>query len=1018
MISTIKKLFIFIACFHHATFAQGSEQAKDLKVYVMLGMHTSFYHSWRGDTPDNDGFGQDIRIIRHSLSELDKAKKEGLDAKAYWDFTVHWTLGEFAPKHSPDILEKISQRILDKDDEVLVGPYNNGSNSAVSQKTFVDMLHLSMENPGGYGLKQVFPKVSKIYRPQEAMLSTGQVDLLVENGFEAIILPYSTFPFTSFSNFVEVIPFEKRFNPIYLRDRKEGKKIVMLPSISVADLLNFDSLENLMLRLRKLQESGEVKEDLVININFDADAESWEPMKVPIPLFSQRWLQKKVPNTRGIREYIEAVNKYSWASFTTPKKYLDEHPKPTYEVYVPHDLADGAFDGYHSWAERDFSHRTWTLLERSRLEEENTRFWSNAFGQKISENLAWNDSGEFYRALGASTTHYGMSTPFINHTRIERSKRYANLAYQRSKELTEKLQIDSHINISSESIYSWSIFSSQKRLQKIKVLLEDSHFPISLIKEKRGKQENVPFGFLNTERFGDKLKGELWFIGDTAQYSLIHDEKNGHTPKKYKTVGKHIGKNVELLLGEREGIQHFKYNNELLGDEHFMQPFLTYRERERNGPRSTPIDRTRVKKAKRYEFLELYDEIWGPFKRGLLQTDIKFNSLGFRQKARGHYYFTTHPELEGIVVDVKVQYPFTLIDPVVEKDVERRYFRHVDWHWKEVAPFEIRPRFKASAKKPFKILKENYMGVEGAYFLNFGDYNKKNEEFDSLNNHVTAHYFGFSNGEYGLAISKDNKERSSFAFAPIRLRKNDKNKHMIRINPFGSYFGDQFDYSHLGGSQLGTLGALKNAPYIDSNAPTFNGKRVEFRLLLKPFKGDHLKKEQKEELVSFSDGSKTLMLRNPYASTLSPLQFEDYIEDTYSQYRSEKLTELPKPYALAPNAKDKKVYLVWEYPFPKYGVEKFQVDVREKSFGKTWQILRQEDSKNNYLMIENLENGKSYEFRVRAIGNGLASDYSIERSATPTDDIEQTMFEGESGPVILWKFFKSILRYNEAQKED
>ena len=50
------------------------------KVYVILGMHANFYHSWRGDTPDEAGFGQDIRIVREILKMLDEANAEGLDA--------------------------------------------------------------------------------------------------------------------------------------------------------------------------------------------------------------------------------------------------------------------------------------------------------------------------------------------------------------------------------------------------------------------------------------------------------------------------------------------------------------------------------------------------------------------------------------------------------------------------------------------------------------------------------------------------------------------------------------------------------------------------------------------------------------------------------------------------------------------------------------------------------------------------------------------------------------------------
>ena len=45
------------------------------KVYVALGFHINFYHSWRGDTPDEAGFGTDIRVIRKVLEILNRANQ-------------------------------------------------------------------------------------------------------------------------------------------------------------------------------------------------------------------------------------------------------------------------------------------------------------------------------------------------------------------------------------------------------------------------------------------------------------------------------------------------------------------------------------------------------------------------------------------------------------------------------------------------------------------------------------------------------------------------------------------------------------------------------------------------------------------------------------------------------------------------------------------------------------------------------------------------------------------------------
>ena len=55
------------------------------KVHIAFGLHVNLYHSYRGDTNDENGFGQDIRAIRHTLHELDRFNKKGIPVRAVWD---------------------------------------------------------------------------------------------------------------------------------------------------------------------------------------------------------------------------------------------------------------------------------------------------------------------------------------------------------------------------------------------------------------------------------------------------------------------------------------------------------------------------------------------------------------------------------------------------------------------------------------------------------------------------------------------------------------------------------------------------------------------------------------------------------------------------------------------------------------------------------------------------------------------------------------------------------------------
>ena len=108
----------------------------NLKVYLMLGFHINFYHSWRGDTSDEAGFGTDMRVIRGILDILEHANNSSRKARGYWDTEVYWTFQEILPRYCPDILERIRACVAAGQDEIVLGPFNNGANHAATADEF------------------------------------------------------------------------------------------------------------------------------------------------------------------------------------------------------------------------------------------------------------------------------------------------------------------------------------------------------------------------------------------------------------------------------------------------------------------------------------------------------------------------------------------------------------------------------------------------------------------------------------------------------------------------------------------------------------------------------------------------------------------------------------------------------------------------------------------------------------------------------------------------------------------
>ncbi|WP_320042717.1 hypothetical protein [uncultured Desulfobacter sp.] len=120
----------------------------DKNVYVAFGFHGNLYHSFRGDTNDERGYGKDIRIIRSILSTLDKYNHQGVPVHASWEFDNHFSLERLLPENAPDIIDAVRRRVTEKRDEVLLMFYNNGLASAMTNQEFTDSVNWSISNPG------------------------------------------------------------------------------------------------------------------------------------------------------------------------------------------------------------------------------------------------------------------------------------------------------------------------------------------------------------------------------------------------------------------------------------------------------------------------------------------------------------------------------------------------------------------------------------------------------------------------------------------------------------------------------------------------------------------------------------------------------------------------------------------------------------------------------------------------------------------------------------------------------
>jgi hypothetical protein len=719
---------------------------------------------------------------------------------------------------------------------------------------------------------------------------------------------------------------------------------------------------------------------LVVHVNFDADAETWLPL-VPKGL---QW----IPNAGGLPEIIRAVNKYEWAEFTLPSIYLKTH-EPVGEVIVRQDMADGGWDGNYSWAEKYPSHVIWTELEKSRLYTRRAEaLLSLAPGPELKSKARamlyeGRDSSFFHRLRGLSTTHFGMSTPLVNEERQAVAEAVVSAARDRA-ETAERLAADAiaakdqdHAN---DVLYAFLIPGASEasrdsslqasfQLLRLPVIL-DSPLPQTLLEDDQG--HGLDHALVNLEPFSNgrvycELMVPLIFKpGGTRRLFLkkapCQDQAGEHSgtgdaPDRLEND------RLVLVLDRAAGVASLTLDAREFAGPGFLRHFITYQ----TGKKPATFF------AEEYEFLALAGEQGQGVKRSRLRTHIPFPTRHGKVEATVDITFTLPGLAPWLIADVRVKYPRTVKEDLLV-NVQQHLRRYLDLDWIEVAPFELHPLLSGTRVFPLKVWKHNYLGVTSWFELNYGQINPKNAELDSFNHHVTAGWVAVTDRERGLLLAESADRLSSYAFCPMRLTERE-GAQQLWLNPFGSYYGKQMDYSHLGGNGLGGEIAETASSALRPNGPSYNGMTETFSLMLAPYAGDSPPPELQAAAAAFFYPPAVVYLKSP--DGLEARLRQD-VERLAAGYRREdarrKEGPLPAPLAFLANPTEGAVDLVWDEP-EDARIEGYEVEWRENEEGD-WHSVQ--TSLGRRHRVSDLSNGREYIFRLRSLGCGQASDWSEE----------------------------------------
>ncbi len=831
----------------------GPSSQSPRKVQIAFGFHVNLYHSFRNDSNDEAGFGKDIRVIRHIVETLDRYNGQGVPVKGVWDFDNMFSLQEILPRYAPDIIENIRRRVRENGDEVILMSYNNGLASAMTEEELNDAVRWAVSNPWKSGVEDLFGEYGPIVRPQEMMTTPGNFSIYKNAGVKAVCLYYSATPFDAFRVFSRRLTLAEAHNPILYDHPDTGEEMAVIPTYNIGDLVENVSLKNWAEKLRREQINGEIDKDLLIFVNFDADADFWSGVDL-------NWILNWLPNTNGISGLIEEVKDLDYVRFTTVGDYLESHP-PESRFHFGQDTADGSFNGYNSWAEKSDSHLFWTGIQRNRRAHAALEKARKTYGDP--PELATLDGilRESYlkRLRALSTTHFGMATPFLAPDRQKAATSLLAELDEHSAKI-EKGVVEYLRRISDGGTIPELEKGDSKYLGSFVVVRpEENRDVIQSRYLQIGAPEKNPEDmqlFVEGTGAGSTRVANLGLSKDAngARWLRIFvPTENGLMDGEYRLYGKPTAGTVEKrVAADENGISNGKLEVRFDKDGKVEGIYL-------DGVRYA--DAGSLTPYFRYDgrVIDFEPErVWSE-----TAPDGMSGSVRVVGKTRGpkkgavsdgyfDYTFTLVADRPYLLLDGEIQYPATKLKDTVKENIPA-LARRADTDWIETAPAEIRFSPRSPKNAPVRVLKHNYLGVESEYALDYFRHSPENLNLGNANNHVTNSYFGLVSGGRGMAVATDNTVLSNFAFAPLKVEYDRAaDSFGVRANPFGAYHGEQYRPPTTGNGHGYEAAILAGEQYA-SSAPTYNGASHRIRIMVAFFDGNRIPEKLEEELLAYAN---------------------------------------------------------------------------------------------------------------------------------------------------------------------
>jgi len=773
-------------------------------VYFSFGQHVDFYHSYRGDSPNEDGFGKDIRVITETLDFLEAYPM----VKMSWEFDSWQTLEQRLPQYAPELFDRIKARIAEKD-EVRFMSWNGGLASAETPEEFAASIEWQRQN-----LMDIFGKVENGVYPQEMMHTPSLIKAYGDLGIEWVSLFYSASSFTAFRNEV-LLNGKELYNPLWMETPEGDARMIVLPTYHHADVADYLGMATWAHYVGATAEG-----DSLIFINFDADGESW-----PIIL----------------KLFLPGLVNCSFVKFCTPGEYLATH-EPVGTIVLDRDQADGVFDGYSSWAEKPINHKIWTAVEASRLGESRARFLIDRFGLTVPDAAALLEENFRWRLQTMKTTHFGLATPHLHADRVLAARVHADEIRSLSSQALSLAERDAEPSITAlvgnppslpfdGTSHPYYVYRPEgpggPSLMRIPLSLEAGESLSGGIRVFRGGQE-VPSGLVDVSLHPDGSVEEATVVfacdldaQEEAIYWISRSSESGVAEPDYGLLMPSDGLLENGLISlafdpdgwpvslQRDGLE--------FASGRLLEPGVTYR-----GSRAGPnqLDPADLSGSVRERGFFIQYAVCG-------QYEVMCG--GSPSVGSVHYRFWLYGGLPFVEIQVEANYP--AVGEQCAEDLTEAY------------PLGISP---ALSGHKLRVWKHNHFDYTGSYDIT--------QPAASLNNHVTASWVALTDESLGILLAYDAEQLAGLAFCPLKMISGLSGELQPVMNPFGTLWGalPDHDARRTGGLGIGeTLTMLLGAQFHPTG-PAYAGSNTQLSLILLPYAGDQPPIEEQELAEAYS----------------------------------------------------------------------------------------------------------------------------------------------------------------------